>query len=101
MADIDVREMFDSNYVAAVDLHGKDVVVVIAKVVAGELAKAGTSKKDKAPIIFFDGKEKGMSSQQNEHARNCRDVRRLQSQGVDRQAHRDLPHNLRVRFEGC
>lgn len=52
--------MFDSAYIGAWDLQGKDVTVTIARVVAGELAKAGTSKKDKAPIIYFENREKGM-----------------------------------------
>ena len=60
MANEDVRQMFDSAYVGNWDLQGRDVVVVIARIVPGELAKAGTSKKDKAPIIFFEGREKGM-----------------------------------------
>ncbi len=60
MANDDVRQMFDSAYVGAWDLQGKDVTVTIARVVPGELAKAGTSKKDKAPIMYFEGREKGM-----------------------------------------
>jgi hypothetical protein len=52
--------MFDSAYVGNWDLQGRDLVVTIARIVPGELAKAGTSKKDKAPIVFFKGKEKGM-----------------------------------------
>lgn len=60
MANEDVRQMFDSAYVGNWDLQGKDQVVTIARIVPGELAKAGTSKKDKAPIMFFEGKEKGM-----------------------------------------
>lgn len=56
----DVRQMFDSAYVGNWDLQGCDVVVIIARIVPGELAKAGTSKKDKAPIMFFEGREKGM-----------------------------------------
>jgi hypothetical protein len=52
--------MFDSAYVGNWDLQGRDLVVTIARIVPGELAKAGTSKKDKAPIVFFEGKEKGM-----------------------------------------
>jgi hypothetical protein len=56
----DVRQMFDSAYIGAWDLQGKDATVTIARVVAGELAKAGTSKKDKAPIMYFEGKDKGM-----------------------------------------
>lgn len=58
--EMDVRQMFDSNYIGAWDLQGRDVVVEIAKVTPGSLAKAGTSQKDKAPIIHFKGREKGM-----------------------------------------
>lgn len=58
--DIDIRSMYDSEYVASWDLQGKDQVVTIVKVVQGELPKAGTSKKDRAPIIYFEGRAKGM-----------------------------------------
>lgn len=58
--DVDVRSMYDSEYVAAWDLQGKDQVVTIAKVIPGELSKAGTSKKDRAAIVFFEGRAKGM-----------------------------------------
>jgi hypothetical protein len=60
MGNDDVRQMFDSNYIGAWDLQGKDATVTIARVTPGELAKAGTSKKDKAPIIYFEGKDKGL-----------------------------------------
>lgn len=60
MAKDDVRQMFDSPYLGAWDLQGKDWTVTISKVTPGELPKAGTSKKDKAPIIHFEGAEKGM-----------------------------------------
>jgi len=56
----DIRAYFDSNYVSAVDLQGRDQVVTITKVTPGELPKAGTSKKDRAPILYFEGKEKGL-----------------------------------------
>ncbi len=59
-AEQDVRQMFDSAYVGAWDLQGRDVVVTIASITPGELSKAGTSKKDKAPIIHFEGRDKGM-----------------------------------------
>lgn len=58
--DIDIRTMFDSNYIGAWDLQGRAVTVTISKVSPGELSKAGTSKKDRAPIIHFEGREKGM-----------------------------------------
>lgn len=58
--DVDVRSMYDSEYVAAWDLQGKDQVVTIAKVIPGEFSKSGTSKKDHAPIVFFEGRAKGM-----------------------------------------
>lgn len=60
MAKDDVRQMFDSPYLGAWDLQGRDVTVTISDVTPGKLPKAGTSKTDSAPIIHFDGKDKGM-----------------------------------------
>jgi uncharacterized protein (DUF697 family) len=52
--------MTDRDYIFAFDLNGKDVIVTIAKVVAGELASAG-GRKAKKPIVYFEGKEKGFA----------------------------------------
>lgn len=57
----DYRQMFDRAYIAAYDLpEGKDAVVTIARVVATDLPVAGSGKTQKRPVLFFDGKEKGM-----------------------------------------
>ena len=57
---MDVRTMFDSEYLGAWDLNGRDVVVVISHAIAGELTGQG-GKKSKKPIVFFQGKKKGMA----------------------------------------
>lgn len=57
---MDYRAMFDRDYIGSWDLNGKDVVVVIASVKAGELTSGG-NKKSKKPIIFFKGKDKGFA----------------------------------------
>jgi hypothetical protein len=52
--------MFDSQYLGAWDLVGRDVTVTIREVEAGKLTAPGgrTSKK---PVIYFQGKEKGLA----------------------------------------
>lgn len=56
----DYRSMFDRDYIGAWDLGGKDVVVTIASVKAGELRAQG-NRKEKKPIVYFVGKEKGFA----------------------------------------
>lgn len=56
---MDYRAMFDRDYIGAWDLEGKDVTVTIVKVEPRVLTSQG-NKKDKRPILWFDGKEKGM-----------------------------------------
>jgi hypothetical protein len=55
----DWRSMFDREFLGAWDLGGKDVTVTIAKVEAQILVAQG-NKKNKKPVIHFEGKEKGM-----------------------------------------
>jgi hypothetical protein len=54
------KSMIDRDYIFAFDLNGKDVVVTIARVVAGELTGQG-GRKSKKPIVYFEGKEKGLA----------------------------------------
>jgi hypothetical protein len=56
----DYRAMFDRDYLAAFDLEGKAVVVKIRDVKAGELTAQG-GRKSKKPVVYFDGKEKGLA----------------------------------------
>lgn len=56
----DVRTMFDKEYLYAYDLQGKDVTVKIAKVIGGKLTGTG-GKSNKKPVLYFDGKEKGLA----------------------------------------
>jgi len=55
----DYRTMFDRDYIGHFDLMGKDVTVTISKVLAGNLTAVG-GRKSRKPIVYFDGKEKGM-----------------------------------------
>src|SRR3990167_139657 len=55
----DYRTMFDRDYIGHFDLQGRDVTVTISKVIAGQLTAQG-GRKSKKPIIYFNGKEKGM-----------------------------------------
>lgn len=54
------KSYMDRDYIFAFDLNGKDVTVTIAKVVAGTLVGQG-GRKAKKPILYFDGKEKGLA----------------------------------------
>jgi hypothetical protein len=51
--------MFDSEYLGAWDLVGKDVTVAINRVVAGTVI-GSSGRKAKKPIVYFEGKEKGL-----------------------------------------
>lgn len=57
----DWRGMFDREYLGAWDLpKGRDIPVTIARVKAGELVAPG-GRKAKKPIVYFEGKEKGLA----------------------------------------
>jgi hypothetical protein len=54
------RSMFDSQYLFAFDLQGKDRHVQIERVAAGELVGGG-GRKTKKPLVFFKGVEKPLA----------------------------------------
>ena len=56
---VDVRTMFDKDFLYSFDLQGRDVTVIIDRVKAGTLTGVG-GKKNKKPIVYFRGKEKGL-----------------------------------------
>jgi hypothetical protein len=56
---MDVRTLFDKEFIYAYDLQGRDVTVTIRKVVAGTLVGKG-GKSNKKPVLYFEGKEKGL-----------------------------------------
>ena len=56
----DYRGMYDRDYIGAWDLQGRDVVVTIARVEAKELVSQG-NRKNKKPVVYFDGTEKGLA----------------------------------------
>ena len=55
----DYRSYFDSEYLGSWDLQGRDVTVTIAKVVGADIVGEG-GKKAKKPVVYFEGKQKGM-----------------------------------------
>lgn len=57
---MDYRAMFDRDYVGAWELEGKDVTVTICKVEAKTLTAQG-NRKNRKPVIWFHGKEKGLA----------------------------------------
>lgn len=56
---MDVRTLYDKDYIYAHDLMGKDVTVVIESVTGGTLIGTGGTKTKK-PIVRFKGKEKAL-----------------------------------------
>ena len=59
MASDDIRTMFESKYVGAWDLLGKDLTVTIERIQGGVVEGEG-GRKDKAPLIWFKGAKKPM-----------------------------------------
>lgn len=57
---MDVRTLYDNEYLYAFDLQGKDVTVVIESVKGGTLVGTG-GKSNKKPVIRFKGKEKALA----------------------------------------
>ncbi len=53
----DVRGMFDRKHLGAWDLQGRDWVLKIQKVTA-EALRSETGKKQKKPVVSFEGAEK-------------------------------------------
>lgn len=56
----DFRKMYDSEFLYAFDLDGKDVTVTIERAEAGTLVGSG-GRKTKKPIVYFEGKTKGLA----------------------------------------
>jgi hypothetical protein len=56
---LDVRTLYDKEFLYSFDLQGRDVTVVIERVKAGVLTGVG-GKKNKKPVVYFRGKEKGL-----------------------------------------
>jgi len=57
---MDVRSMYDKEYLYAYDLQSRDVTVVIERVKVGKLIGEG-GKSNKKPVVYFKGKEKGLA----------------------------------------
>lgn len=55
----DIRAMYDSELLGAWDLEGRDQIVTIERVEAGELTASG-NKKSRKPVMYFRGKKKGV-----------------------------------------
>ena len=56
----DFRLMFDSTFIYAFHLGGREVTVKIARVEAGEVTGEG-GRKARKPLVYFDGKEKPLA----------------------------------------
>ena len=56
----DVRSALDKAFLFSYDLQGKDVTVVIERVVQGELV-GQQGRKTKKPLVYFKGKSKPLA----------------------------------------
>ena len=66
------RQMFDNKFIGAWDIpKGRDATVTISKVVAQEITSQ--RGKDRKPVLFFQGKSKGMILNKT----NCKTIARM------------------------
>lgn len=56
---VDVRKMYEKDFIYAYDLEGRDVTVTIERVVAGSISGKG-GKSSKKPVVYFRGSRKGL-----------------------------------------
>ncbi len=63
----DWRSMLDKEYIGHWDLP-RDVTLMIARVVGGEVFNPANNEKKKKPILYFEKTEKGMVG----NATNCK-----------------------------
>lgn len=56
---VDVRKMYEKDFIYAYDLEGRDVTVTIERVVAGTISGKG-GKSSKKPVVYFKGSRKGL-----------------------------------------
>lgn len=56
----DVRSFFEKAFLYHFNLDGRDVSVTIKKVVQGEV-QGTDGKKQKKPVVYFEGSEKGLA----------------------------------------
>lgn len=57
---MDVRKLYDKDYIYDYDLEGRDITVTIERVAGGTLVGTG-GKSNKKPVVFFKGTEKGLA----------------------------------------
>ena len=57
---MDVRKLFDKEFIYAYDLEGRDVTVTIERVQGGTLIGEG-GKSNKKPVLYFKGSKKGLA----------------------------------------
>lgn len=65
----DYRTMFDSDYLYAFHLAGREVTVEIARVTGGEVTGQG-GKKSRKPVAYFKGKDKPLALNKT----NCKTI---------------------------
>lgn len=74
----DYRSMFSRDFLGSWDLGGREVTVTIRKVEAGTLTGNG-GRKDKKPVVYFEGKEKALALNKT----NAKQIAQMYSSDVD------------------
>ena len=57
---MNIDEAYPSKYISAADLQGREVIVRIARVTVEQLGR-NNDPKDNKPILYFQGKQKGLA----------------------------------------
>lgn len=52
--------LYPSKYLKSADLRGRAVTVTIASITPQEELQMAGGRKDKKPVLYFEGKEKGL-----------------------------------------
>jgi len=57
----DYRLLYDSKYLYAFHLQGKEATVKIARVTGGKVKNTKDDSEERKPFVFFEGKEKPLA----------------------------------------
>jgi hypothetical protein len=75
----DYRTMFDSDFLYAFHLQGREHTLTIARVQGGEVTGSG-GKKSRKPLCYFEGKQKPLALNKT----NCKTIAALYGNDADK-----------------
>lgn len=75
----DYRTMFDSEFLYAFHLQGREHTLKIARVKGGEVTGSG-GKKNRKPLMYFDGKHKPLALNKT----NCKTIAAMYGTDTDK-----------------